>query len=189
MNKTALRKVFLEKRKTLSTLEFEKRNTAIFEASIRFLKDQIGERKNIHLFCSIEAQYEVNTWPLIHWLQENGTQVILPKTEAKRQLTHHVFRKGDQLKTNSWGIPEPISIEPTHPKTLDVVFVPMICFDKSGNRIGYGGGFYDIFLNQVRADCLKVGLCLTPPLDEIPYIEKQDIALDHCITHLKHYSF
>ena len=189
MNKSVLRKVYLEKRKTLTNKEFERRNSLIFEKSKGFLEKYLQEHRKVHLFSSIQENYEVNTWPIIHWLHENNAEVILPRTGSNRQLTHHQYRKGDPLHTNKWGIAEPISNESLPADILDVVFVPMICFDKAGHRIGYGGGFYDVFLSQVSPDCLKIGLCLSPPLDEIPYIEKLDIKLDHCITHLKVYSF
>jgi len=87
------------------------------------------------------------------------------------------------------GIPEPRNADAVDPKTIDIVFVPLISFDEHGNRIGYGAGLYDRFLSEVRPDCLKVGLAVTPPLNNIDYSTEYDIALDFCINHLGIYEF
>lgn len=188
MNKKTLRDLYLSKRKTLTTHELQSRNALIFE-KVSALVIPGTAKKNLHIFSSIPAQFEIDTWPIIEWFQQQGHQVVLPRVVGKRKLTHHLFENREKLKVSRWGIPEPDSPYKVDPQIIDMVFIPMICFDRTGNRIGYGGGYYDTFLNQTRSDCLKIGLCLTPPLDHIPYAEAHDIKLDRCITHLKEYRF
>ena len=57
----------------------------------------------------------------------------------------------------------------------------MLIFDLKGNRIGYGKGYYDRFLQECRQDVLKVGLTSNVPLDLIPGVEEHDMPLDYCI--------
>lgn len=188
MNKKTLRELYLSKRKTLPEAELTQRNALIF-ASVKSMLTDCTDKKTIHIFGAITSQFEINTWPIIEWLHEQGHQLVMPKVTGKRSLSHHRFEGKEKLTTNHWGIPEPNALDEVDPQSLDLVFIPMICFDKKGNRIGYGGGYYDTFLQQTKNDCLKIGLCLTPPLDHIAYAAAHDIPLDQCITHLKTYHF
>lgn len=183
MDKHVLRAVYLEKRKTLTQKEFDLRNRKINHYFKKFLEEQ-SHIKAVHIFMSMPSQREVETMPLIDTLWKNQAEVVLPKVIGKRKLSHHRYQRHQKLKVSKWGIAEPDSNVFFDEEKLDAVFIPMIIFDKDGSRIGYGGGFYDTFLKQINKKCLKVGLCLTPPLDKIDFIEAHDIPLDYCITHL-----
>ena len=74
-------------------------------------------------------------------------------------------------------------------EAVDAVIVPLIVFDKNGNRVGYGGGYYDKFLAHCRKDTLKIGVSLFDPVDEIGGMEDFDVSLDHCVTPEKVWSF
>jgi len=65
---------------------------------------------------------------------------------------------------------------------IDMVLVPLLCFDRQGHRVGYNKGFYDKFLKRCRPDCLKIGLGYFPPEAAIDDISSFDVKLDHCIT-------
>ena len=75
------------------------------------------------------------------------------------------------------------------PSEIDVVFIPLLCFDKHGNRVGYGGGYYDKFLTKTKSSCLKIGLSFFEPVDFIQGINMNDIPLDMCVTPEKLYNF
>ncbi|HLV46855.1 MAG TPA: 5-formyltetrahydrofolate cyclo-ligase, partial [Flavobacterium sp.] len=60
--------------------------------------------------------------------------------------------------------------------------IPLLAYDQIGNRIGYGKGFYDSFLEKCRKDVLKIGLSFYPPEAEIEDIRPEDIPLDMTIT-------
>jgi 5-formyltetrahydrofolate cyclo-ligase len=66
-------------------------------------------------------------------------------------------------------------------KQIDLVLVPMLAFDKSGNRIGYGKGFYDRFLGKCLPDTQKIGLSYFDPVDKIE-VESTDIAMNAVVT-------
>ena len=68
------------------------------------------------------------------------------------------------------------------PAEIDLVIVPLLCFDKKGNRVGYGKGYYDRFLKQCRKDCIKIGFSYFDPIDQVEDINKFDVKLDYGIT-------
>ena len=94
------------------------------------------------------------------------------------------WKNNDPLKINKYGINEPISIKKIYP---DIIFVPMLAFDADLNRLGYGGGFYDRYLDKVKKikKILKIGLAYSyQELKKIP-INKHDKKLDFIITEKK----
>lgn len=189
MNKETLRQVYLEKRLTLTEQEYSARNTAVFVHTLDLLQDR-PELKNIHLFMTIQEKREVNTQLILKWLLNSEVhKVYLPKVMSKTELSHHLMETESELRKSKWGIYEPTSENHINEHTFDIVFVPLLSFDLKGNRLGYGAGFYDRFLKKCKKNCLKVGLAITPPLDNIDYCEPSDVPLDYCITHLGINSF
>ena len=86
-------------------------------------------------------------------------------------------------------IPEPKQGIPTPTDKIALVIVPLLAFDKSGARVGYGKGFYDKFLKGCRPDCKKIGLSFFEPIEQISDTNEFDINLTHCITPNKLYQF
>lgn len=190
MNKSTLRSVYLEKRLGLSDREYQSRNAQLLNHT-QALIEQHSSRIHIHTFLAMEEQKEPSTLQLlpILWARHN-TKVYSSKTHfAERRLSHHLISELSDVQRDERGIPFPIQPEEFPATTMDLVFVPLISFDRKGNRIGYGAGLYDRFLSQLQPDCLKIGLSLSPPLDHIPYKETHDIPLDQCITPLGIYAF
>jgi len=84
--------------------------------------------------------------------------------------------------TNSYGIPEPKGGLEISPELIDLVIVPLLCYDKSGNRVGYGKGYYDRFLKKCRKNCIKIGFSYFAPTESIDDINEFDIQLDYGIS-------
>ncbi|MBO3699221.1 5-formyltetrahydrofolate cyclo-ligase [Roseivirga sp. E12] len=185
MNKEVLRSLFLEKRQTLTNQEFKRRNDLLLVNNLNFLESH-QRAVHCHIFLPILKFKEPNTWPLFEHLQKSSNhEAYVSKTLFKqKQLEHFHVTKNTELKESKYGIPEPLNGEAIHPEKLDIVFVPLICCDKQGNRVGYGAGLYDRFLQEVRQDCLKIGLGITSKLDNIDYTTELDIPLDYYISHL-----
>lgn len=80
------------------------------------------------------------------------------------------------------NIYEPGAGELIPPEEIDMVFVPLLAFDKRGYRIGYGKGFYDKYLTGCRPDCIKTGFSYFEPLETIDGRHEFDVPLDLCIT-------
>lgn len=142
-----------------------------------------------HIFLTITESKEVDTSYLLTILQGKDKNVIIPKTVSDNQLEHYLLLDNTLLKKNKWNIPEPVDGISIDEKQLEVVFIPLLAFDKLGNRVGYGKGFYDTFLSKCNAGVLKIGLSFFEPEEKIDGITKSDIPLDYCITPEKVYKF
>ena len=188
-DKPTLRKVYLEKRKFLSTPVWAARNNDITQLLMDNMA--LNKVKTLHLFLPISQQKEVDTWAIMDAVKSQypGIRFAIPKVTSERQLQHFVFTSPEQLKPSRWGVPEPVTADVVAPEEIDMVLVPLIAFDRLGHRIGYGKGYYDNFLVQCRPDTVKVGLSLSPPLDKIPYLDPHDIPSDFCVNHKKCYRF
>lgn len=121
-------------------------------------------------------------------LAARGQQFLLPVIGEHKQLRFAPWTAGDAVQANRYGIPEPVDpTELLEPFQLDLVLVPLLGFDRRGNRLGYGGGYYDrsfAFLNeQVRpTEPLLVGVAYA--FQELPEVEEQawDVPLDFVAT-------
>lgn len=140
--------------------------------------------ETIHCYVSMNERQEVNTHPLIKSMLAAGKKVVVPVTEFDTSILRHIrLEKFSQLQKNKWGVLEPSGGEEVPPKEFDLVIVPMVGGDRRKNRIGYGKGFYDRFLENIT--CPKVGLLFEACLiDEIP-VERFDVPLSKLITETK----
>jgi 5-formyltetrahydrofolate cyclo-ligase len=104
-------------------------------------------------------------------------------------LIHIEINKNTTYFENHFSIREPLSTNPSDPRIFDVVFIPLLAYDKSGERVGYGGGYYDRFLLNTKKNVLKVGLSFFEPVEKILNVEEHDIKLDYVITPKIVYNF
>jgi len=187
-NKKTLRKVFLEKRKSLTEAEHANRNVQLlYFANQKLLQLDF---QTVHCFLPIKKQKEVNTWPVIELLEIKGKKIIVSRSNPhKNELTPIEYEGSSQLVVNRWGIPEPTRGKIIDATQIDLVLIPLVVFDRQGHRIGYGRGYYDVFLSRCRKDCIKIGLSLSPPLDQLPLMESFDVQMDYCVTPVGIYSF
>lgn len=136
-----------------------------------------------HVFLSINANKEVDTHPLITLLQGKDKSIVVPKVSGKNKLTHYLLQDNTTLKPNKWDIPEPVDGIEIKEGKIEVVFVPLLAYDTNGNRVGYGQGFYDRFLQKCKPDTIKIGLSFYPPEKElIEDVDKNDVRLNYCVT-------
>lgn len=176
----------LARRKQLSPSEVEAKSSAILANLQSIFESQTYQK--VHLFLSIQKFGEVATGPIIEHLRTYypNTDIGVPRVDSgTNTLVHHRFSESE-LRKSSWGIREPVASSPIlAAETFDLVLVPMLAFDKRGYRVGYGGGYYDKFLAQVRPECRKVGLCFEfGRLDEDIPNNQFDIKLDCVVTEL-----
>ncbi|OQW54458.1 MAG: hypothetical protein A4S15_04395 [Candidatus Raskinella chloraquaticus] len=126
---------------------------------------------------------EMDTGPLIAGLAEAGRACCLPVVVGKGMaLRFRTYAPGDRLAAGAFGVPAPLATEPyVEP---DVLIVPLAAFDRAGGRIGYGGGFYDRTLAQLRAKgpVRAFGYAFSvQEVDHIP-LRPHDERLDAIIT-------
>jgi 5-formyltetrahydrofolate cyclo-ligase len=187
MNKTALRTLYRQKRKALSSLQIEKLQKHMEQ---QFSIIDTSEISVAHVFLPIDKHREVNTWPLIKKLWSNQIIVATSTTHFESKTMRH-WRIGSQstFTTNPLGILEPCSTQEVSSKEIDMAFVPLFSFDRYGHRVGYGQGFYDRFLDSCREDCCFIGLSFFDLGPDIEGLSKHDIPLHQCITPTKTYRF
>ena len=141
-----------------------------------------------HLFLSITEQKEINTEHILHVLFAKDKEIVVSKPDfSSREMTHFLLTENTKIKKNQHNIPEPIDGIEVPANKIDVVFIPLLAYDKEGNRVGYGKGFYDTLLS--KTDCIKIGLSFFDPVEKIENTRKNDIPLDFCITPEHIYTF
>ncbi|SNY94751.1 5-formyltetrahydrofolate cyclo-ligase [Flagellimonas pacifica] len=142
-----------------------------------------------HIFLSIEENKEVDTLPLITLLQGKDKNVVVPKVVSKNSMENYLLTDNTVFRKNKWHIPEPVDGIKIPETQIDVVFMPLLAFDRKGNRVGYGKGFYDNFLHKCGNQTLKIGLSIFEAEDSIDDIHENDVPLDYCITPKRVYKF
>ena len=185
MIKAELRKLYLEKRKTLSNDEVLILSKKILENFI--LQFNVIENQSVHVFLPIKKFNEIETKFLIEYFWKRKVNVFVPKI-FKNKIISVKLTPETVLKENSWGILEPISNE-NECSNFDFVITPLLYCDKKGNRIGYGKGFYDEFFKTINADAKKIGVNYFPPIESIDDVSDLDVKLDYLVTPLETLSF
>ena len=190
MLKTNLRKIYLSKQQTLSSSERLNMSLRIGESFFR--KFELKTVNFLHTFLSIEKNGEIETSFVYEkvWINLPKIITLIPRVNFEKNTIESLeFNKETQLFKNRWQIPEPIAGKSIEAKKIDVILVPLLCFDENGFRVGYGKGFYDKFLKTCRADCLKIGLSYFLPEKEISDSNENDVRLNYCLTPDKMYEF
>jgi len=188
MTKNELRRSYRQQRSALSSADWARRCEAITDQFMDWLVHWPKQKPLVlHSFLPIESQNEVDTWRIIRrlWREKPAVQIVVPVTDlVGGTMTHYPIDAGTQFKRNRYGIPEPSPILTAAllPDQFDMVLVPLLAFDHQGQRVGYGGGFYDRFLAQCSPGCLRVGLSFFKPVEPIQDVYEGDIPLSLCVT-------
>ncbi|TYA70172.1 5-formyltetrahydrofolate cyclo-ligase [Seonamhaeicola marinus] len=187
MTKAELRKKYKTLRRNLSLDDVEDFSIAIANQLIAL---PIWEHSFYHIFLPIEEQKEVNTEYILSILSGKDKNILVSRSDFETYEMHHFLLTDNTiLKKNQYNIPEPVDGIEIDDSKIDVVFIPLLAFDKKGNRVGYGKGFYDRFLSKCKPETLKIGLSFFEAEEEISNVFANDIKLDHCITKTTFHSF
>ena len=184
-NKVFLRQLFKKHRSELTDNEVKDLNKAIFK---NLMKTDLLKKTYYHIYLSNYLNNEVETDEVIKLLFKKNKRVYVPKIIGEN-LIHIEINKNTTYLENHFSIREPSSENTSDPKIFDVVFIPLLAYDKSGERVGYGGGYYDRFLLNTKKNVLKVGLSFFEPVEKILNVEEHDIKLDYVITPKIVYNF
>jgi len=186
MTKETLRQHYTSLRASMDASEVANQSIAIAN---QVLKLPIWEFTNYHIFLPIEHKVEVDTSYLLSVLQGKDKSIILSKSNFDTHTMQHILlQENTPIAVSNFGIPEPQKGIEVEASSLEVVFVPLLAFDKQGHRVGYGKGFYDRFLRQCGPNTRFVGLSFFAPENKIPSAP-HDIALDYCVTPKNTYTF
>ena len=169
--KRALRKAIKQQR---DALDLKKKK--IYDAKIcLLLKELIAKKKCKVVHAYIPMGSEIDISPLLQYLLQQEITIVTPKTLINRELQHLVLNSLEDLESGIYGT--------SHPKNgvvfngiVDLIIVPGLAFDKEHYRLGYGGGYYDTFLDK-HIHAIKVGVAY--PFQNIHKIPKE--AHDACL--------
>jgi len=190
MTKRELRKNYLEKQKNLAPKELEEKGVQI--AELFFESFDLKKINFLHCFLPIEKFHEIDTKQIFRriWFEFSHIETLVPRVNFETgEIENLKFTPATELVRNAWMIHEPAHHDLVESTLIDAVLVPLLCFDRKGFRVGYGKGFYDKFLKNCRADCLKIGLNYFPPIGEIEDVNEFDVRLDYCLTPNEIYQF
>lgn len=187
MLKKDLRKKYKELRQQLSEEQIEDKSLAIAN---RLLQLDVWEQTYFHLFLTIEEQKEVDTEFVLQILAGKDKEIVVAKSNFETlEMTNYLLTDNTKFQKNEYNIYEPVDGLEVPTSKIDVVFVPLLAYDKKGNRVGYGKGFYDNFLAKCKEDVIKIGLSFFEPEESISDVFETDICLDYCVTPKTLYSF
>ena len=187
MTKSELRKKYKTLRSSLSENQIDHLSLQI---SNQLLQLPIWGFSFYHIFLSIEELQEINTDYILSILAGKDKNTIISKCDFKTGLlTNYLLTDNTKIVKNSWNIPEPVDGIEIFNDKIEVVFIPLLAFDKKGNRVGYGKGFYDTFLASCKPETIKIGLSFFEAEEKIMKIYERDIKLDYCVTPNEIYVF
>ena len=187
--KADLRRSALARRQALDSGEIARRSDQLRERLFR--QFPVAQWQWLHLFLPLAKRNEPDTWGFIRWVWGEklplrlATPVVQPDGIS---LRHYELMPDSQLTRNRWGIaepvPDPVTAPEVFPAAFDAVLVPLLAVDATGQRVGYGGGFYDRFLTQCRPGTHFIGLNVLdePPTGRITDVLPTDVPLTACIT-------
>lgn len=189
MKKKDIRKIELEKRIQLSPVELQNKTASILVQynqltlpSIQYLLSYypLRERNEFDVSLCENLMKEKNPSINIAWPK------IVFNTSG---MDAHLIEKSKLFLKNKFNILEPLDGDIVPATSLDMVFVPLIAFDKKGYRVGYGKGFYDRYLPYCRDNVVKIGFSFFEAVGKIDDINEFDVPLNLCITPTCIYEF
>ena len=175
MNKSQIRKKILKIRKQKKIKKF----ALNFDLILDILKKKNVSGKIIGGYYPYN--YEIDILKILEKFEKKKFFITLPKIMKNSQMNFFQWSTNDPLAINKFGIPEPISKNVKFP---DILLVPLVAFDKNFNRVGYGGGFYDRYIEKIRKRKKVVTIGFAYSFQKVKKIptNNYDIKLDFIIT-------
>ena len=189
MLKSAARKLYRERRSALSASERMKLDDLLL---IQLQAIELPFITFLLSYWPIEDNHEPNTHLFTDYIEFRNPELIVcyPKTDFSTNEMQAIQTNDDtRFRKNHYGIYEPEEGDTVNPPGMDLVFVPLLAFDKKGYRVGYGKGFYDRFLQQCRPECIRIGFSYFEPVSQIDDPGEFDVPLNLCVTPATIYAF
>ncbi len=164
------------KRRLLLAYDIKKKSKRIFNKLIYELDILKYDR-----ICTYVSSFsEPDTMEIISFLINKGKKVYIPVTDKENISISLSLIKDMNFTVGAYGIPEPRAVEIRDFSEPEIILVPGIAFDKEYNRIGFGMGYYDRFLNTAAAK--KVGICYDFQIAASIPCDTHDIKMDKVVT-------
>lgn len=182
MLKKDIRKLYKEKRLAITAQEKLKLDDLLL---IQFQQLHIEIPNTIMTYMGLEKFNEFDPYLITdycHFKNPSLTLAYPVMNTANNTLQPVSVHADTAFEVNAFDIEEPVGGIPVFTSELDMVIVPLLAFDESGNRVGYGKGYYDRLLAECRPDCTRIGFSYFDPVAVIEDVNAHDIKLDHVIT-------
>ena len=189
MVKEQLRKEYVERRKALSATQKNKWEDLIL---IQFQKLGLQIPDKLLSYMPMEYKNEYDPFLVEEYCSFKNPDLQLSYTKITGDFSNlHCIETTDDttFDINKWGIAEPVSGNEIAITDVGMLFIPLLCFDVKGFRVGYGKGFYDKLLANASPEIIKVGFSFFEPVVKIEDVDGYDIPLNYCLTLENFYSF
>ena len=167
--------------RTLRNAFSESLRARLDEAIGRHILALVKSRRAASIACYWPFNGEPDITPACRRLLADGCSLALPviTNENGRAMNFHAWAADTDLAENGYGILEPRHSEPVPVSSFDMLFIPLVGYDRFGNRLGMGAGFYDRCLEAIRDQRtpLRVGVAYSSQETEVLGKEKWDIPL------------
>ncbi|MDF9409175.1 MAG: putative 5-formyltetrahydrofolate cyclo-ligase [Pelotomaculum sp. PtaB.Bin013] len=182
MSKNILRKAVLQERKALSRAEVTGKSNLIVNKVLTM--EEYLQAATVMVY--LDFRNEVQTGTLVSHSMKAGKRVVVPVTEVKERklIPSLIVDYPGDLQPGNWGIlePKPQCLRPVEPGDIDIIFVPGVAFDVNGNRLGYGGGYYDRFLARLSSHSVFIALAFELQVRRYVYPAAHDIPVHYLVT-------
>ena len=187
MLKSEARKLFLQKRKALTPNECLKLDDLLL---IQFQRLDWSTICCVGNFYPMDAHNEPNSLLLAKYLQAiiPGLTMAYPRIQPDGYQMDF-YAETESLSENKWGIQEPLPLNKVLPSQMEAILVPLLGFDQSGQRIGFGKGYYDRYFENYPKEGLRIGISYFEPIPNIQDTHQFDVPLTHCSTPWNSYEF
>lgn len=175
MDKKALRAMIREKKRAMTPAQIEEKSAALGV----LLRQSALYRDANTIYGYLPYNQEVRTVPMLEQALRDGKRVAVPKVYGDTMRFLYI-EDLTQVATGYAGIPEPIADSPVADDPTALVLMPGLAFDPQGHRIGYGGGFYDRFL-ETEPEHPTLALCYDFQLLPALQTEDHDIPVDQVL--------
>lgn len=180
MEKEKVRGEIIKKRNDL-TIEFKSNyDKIIFN---RLINSEVYKKAK-SIFTYISFGSEVDTKKFIEYALKDNKDIYVPKTDkANKEMIAIRINSLDNMSVDKWGIFEPKYVDKNKiGENFDLIIMPGVAFDRVGNRIGYGGGYYDKYISNIVCDSMKLALAYDLQIVNKIETEEHDIKVNNIIT-------
>ena len=180
MEKKKVREEIVKKRNNLSSEIKKEYDELIFKQLIE--SNIYKKAKKIFTYVSFGS--EIDTIKFINHALNDNKKIYIPKTDkSKKEMVAIRINSLDNMSVDKWGILEPKAVDKNKiEKNFDLILMPGLAFDRNGNRIGYGGGYYDKYLSQIKETSNKIVLAYDFQIVNNIENEPHDIKANYIIT-------
>ena len=175
MTREEIRAYVKKKREDASKIQAAELSARICERIVTMAEYLKAKR----VLCYAALPDEVQTGGLLREILRSGRELYLPRTRGQNlEIARTV--SGAKMERGAYGVPEPVTDELGSIEEMDLVLAPGVAFDREGNRLGYGKGYFDRLLKDCR--CPKVGMAFEMQLvDHVPE-HQGDVPMDKVVT-------